>query len=193
MREAGSLGVALILLIFAAAAGQAGQLESSSSGAGKDFAVFAAAGAAQALIPGGRPALNDPRPALLEAGPRQPMAVELFCSAGNLELTPGDGAGYNATVNDAGMTRSLRALAAKLPGGERSLVKVTFTGPVSFVVSDLRKVAGTMNYDAGQSAPKLNMLSGGRAVLLLTYSRMTSGQPDDYKELVSLGFSGCVK
>ena len=70
---------------------------------------------------------------------------------------------------------------------------MTFTGPASFVVADLQKVAGTANYDAGQFAPKLNLLGGGRAVLLLTYFRMTSGQAYDYKEVVSLGFSGCVK
>jgi len=130
---------------------------------------------------------KDPR----EAG--QAKAAELFCSVGKLELNPKDATRFNATVSDAKMTKSLRELAAKLPGGEQSLVNVTFTGPASFVVADLQKVAGTMNYDAGQFAPKLNMLGGGRAVLLLTYFRMTTSQSYDYKEVVSLGFSGCKK
>ena len=90
------------------------------------------------------------------------------------------------------MTRSLRELAAKLPGGEQSLVNVTFSDR-SFVVADLQRVPGTANYDAVQFAPKLNMLGGGRAVLLLTYFRMTTSRSYDYKEVVSLGFSGCVK
>jgi len=191
MSKAISLAVVLVISILSAATGRAGGFERSRAVAGKDFAAFAAAGA-QARIPDGRLGLNEPRPAMPETGPREPKAVELFCSVGKLELAPKDGTRYNATVNDARMTKSLRELAAKLPGGEQSLVNVTFTDR-SFVVADLQKVSGTANYDAGQFAPKLNMLSGGRATLLLTYFRMNSGQSDDYKEVVSLGFSGCAK
>ena len=133
--------------------------------------------------------LKDAR---LEAGRQQSKAVELFCSVGKLQLTPKDATRYNATVNDANMTKSLRETAAKLPGGEQSLVNVTFTDR-SFMVADLQKVSGTMNYDAGQFAPKLNMLGGGRAALVLTYFRMTSSHSYDYNEVVSLGFSGCGK
>lgn len=192
MSKAKSLAVVLVFSIFPAATGHAGRLEAYRAAAGKDLAAFAAAGDARLVIPAGRMLLNDPLPALSEAVPPAPGAVELFCSDGRLTLTLNDGAGYNATIDDAKMTRSLRELAAKLPGGERSLVNVTFKDR-SFVVADLRKVPGTVNYDAGQSGPRLNMLSGGRASLLLTYSGAASARSNEYRELVSLGFSGCVK
>lgn len=116
---------------------------------------------------------------------------ELYCAGGKLQLNPKDARRFNAVINDAGMASALRSSAAKLQDGEKYLKNVVFTGPSSFVVGDLLKTSDGSGYDAGQFAPKLYLLGGGRAKLVLTYFRMTSSQSYDYLEVASFEFQNC--
>jgi len=193
MSNAKSLAAVLILSVFSAAVCKAGQLETSSAGAGKDFSAFTLTGSVQAASIGNKIVFDQPRPAPFAAEPSLNKALELYCSVGKLQLTPKGGVRYNAIVNDAAMTKSLRETASKLPGGPQSLVNVSFINDTSFMVVDFQKEDGTGNYDAGQFAPKLRLLGGGRAVMVLTYFHMTGSHSYDYNEVVSLGFSGCIK
>ncbi|OGR81807.1 MAG: hypothetical protein A2X32_10015 [Elusimicrobia bacterium GWC2_64_44] len=118
-------------------------------------------------------------------------AFELYCGGGKLQLSVKDARRFNAVVNDAGIASALRSAAAKLPGGEKFLVNVVFTGPSSFMVGDLQKLKDGSGYDAGQFAPKLYLLGGGRAKLVLTYFRMTNSQAYDFREVASFEFQSC--
>ena len=112
---------------------------------------------------------------------------------GKLQLQFKDARRFNALVNDAGIAAALRTAAAKFYEGEQRLVNVRFTGPASFMVADLQKNADGSGYDAGQFAPKVYLLGGGRAKLVLTYFRMNNSHSYDYNEVASFEFDNCVK
>lgn len=120
-------------------------------------------------------------------------AFELYCGGGKLQLQFKDARRFNAIVNDAAVTAALKAAAAKFYEGEQRLVNVRFTGPSSFIVADFQKDPDGYGYDAGQFAPKIRLLGGGRALLVLTYFRMNNSHSYDYKEVASFEFSNCVK
>ncbi len=120
-------------------------------------------------------------------------AFQLTCDGARLRLTPGTAGRFNAAVNDAGMTASLRAAASRFYEGEQRLVNVKFNGASSFTVSDLQKSQDGSGYAAGQFAPRLDLLGGGRARLVLTYFRMNNSHSYDYNEVASFEFANCVK
>lgn len=128
-----------------------------------------------------------------EAAEAASRAFELFCGGGKLQLQFKDARRFNAVVNDAGIAAALRTAAAKFYEGEQRLVNVRFTGPASFMVADLQKNADGSGYDAGQFAPKVYLLGGGRAKLVLTYFRMNNSHSYDYNEVASFEFDNCVK
>lgn len=116
---------------------------------------------------------------------------ELYCGGGRLQVQAKDAGRFTAVVNDAAVTAALKAAAARFYEGEQRLLNVRFTGASSFMVSDLRKAPD--GYDGGQFAPKLRLLGGGRALLVLTYFRMNNSYAYDYSEVASFEFGGCVR
>ncbi|MBI5744948.1 MAG: hypothetical protein HY952_10420 [Elusimicrobia bacterium] len=132
-------------------------------------------------------------PAVSAPAPAPARAFELYCAGGKLQVQFKDAVRYTAIVKDAAITAALKAAAAKFYEGEQRLVNVRFNGPASFMVADFQKDPDGYGYDAGQFAPKLRLLGGGRARLTLTYFRMTNSHAYEFNEVASFDFDGCLK
>ncbi|HAH31930.1 MAG TPA: hypothetical protein DCL44_06410 [Elusimicrobia bacterium] len=184
-----SLMALLAVSMLSAGVCRAGFMEDVAAATGGDFSASLGARSAQFAAAGSDFKVSAP----LAVVGTVTRASELYCGGGKLQLTVKDARRFNAVVNDAAITSALRAAAAKFYEGEQRLVNVTFTGPSSFIVADLQKNSDGSGYAAGQFAPQIYLLGGGRARLLLTYFRMNNSYSYDYKEVASFEFSGCNK
>ena len=175
--------------ILSAGVCRAGFMEDAATVPGGGFSALITARSAQ-FAAAGRD-LKVSAPAAVEGNSAR--AFELFCDGGKLQLQFKGAVRFNALINDASVASALRAAAAKFYEGEQRLVNLKFTGPSSFMVADFQKNGDGSGYDGGQFAPKIYLLGGGRARLVLTYFRMNNSHSYDYNEVASFEFSNCVR
>lgn len=178
-----SFAAILAVSLLSAGVCRAGLFEDAASASGGDFKAMLGARTVQFAVP-------EVPAAKAEAPSR---AFELYCGGGKLQLQFKDSSRFTAVVNDAAVASALRAAAARFFEGEQRLVGVKFSGPSSFTVADLQKSIDGTGYVAGQFAPRLDLLGGGRVKLVLTYFRMNNSHSYDYNEVASFEFDNCVK